>query len=176
VYKVLKKKDVPNVDRLMLSYADDAHGAVAFLEPKGINIIPGNTCEVLEAASCVLEALAVMHDGKKPIFHRDIRWPNVIRRSDDSSKWFLIDWDDAATAPTRAATHLKADCHAPSIFSDKHGGEVDVWAVGRLFVEASQHTPDFPSDIVTLGEDMQAGTLDANQALNRVTAFRRHEV
>ena len=25
------------------------------------------------------------------LYHRDIQWENIIRRTDDESKWFLID-------------------------------------------------------------------------------------
>jgi hypothetical protein len=59
VYEVLRTKDVPNVDRIVLSYADDKHGTVAFLEPKGISVIPKSVLEVLEAVSCILDALIV---------------------------------------------------------------------------------------------------------------------
>lgn len=48
----------------------------------------------------------------------------------------LIDWDDAATPPTRAAEHLKKETHAPEVFKNGHEGEVDVWGVGRLILDA----------------------------------------
>jgi hypothetical protein len=47
-----------------------------------------------------------MHSGPNPVYHRDIREPNIIKRFDGPG-WFLIDWSDASTAPTRAVTHLK---------------------------------------------------------------------
>ena len=37
-----------------------------------------------------------------PLYHRDIRWENIVRRMEDESKWFLIDWEHAATPPTFA--------------------------------------------------------------------------
>jgi hypothetical protein len=99
---------VPNVDQITLSYEDDIHGTTAFLEPKGIELLPSTVRQVLEAVSCILEALVVslsdvvdhkvvttlnsqvMHKGPMPIFHRDIRWPNVMRRADDPTRWFLM--------------------------------------------------------------------------------------
>lgn len=78
-----------------------------------------------------------MHDGTNPIFHRDIRWENIIRRADDKSKWFIIDWDEATGIPTSAVPYLNPFHHAPGVFHDGHAGEVDVWAVGQLIREAS---------------------------------------
>jgi serine/threonine protein kinase len=110
----------------------------------------------------------VMHRDPMPIFHRDIRWPNVLKSADDPTKWFLIDWDDAATPPTIAAKHLDSHCHAPAVFRDNHGPEVDVWAVGRLIVECSKGLLGFPSDLLQLGKDMQSGEVNVSQAFERV--------
>jgi hypothetical protein len=54
-----------------------------------------------------------MHDGEKPIFHQDTRWPNIIKLG--SSRWILIDWNDADAPPTRPANHLRSDNHAPEV-------------------------------------------------------------
>jgi hypothetical protein len=70
------------------------------------------------------------------LLHRDIRWPNVIRRKDDPSKWFLIDWEDAQEAPGEAAEHFDKGNHSPRIFQDGHGMEVDMWGVGHLITES----------------------------------------
>jgi hypothetical protein len=113
-----------------------------------------------------------MHDGTNPIFHRDIRWDNIVRRADDESKWFIIDWDDAAERPTSAATHLNPSNHAPSVFHDGHAGEVDVWGVGELIREASRFVVSFPSSLLRLGEAMKGGELDAEAALGKVKEFR----
>src|SRR5689334_12368527 len=78
-----------------------------------------------------------MHNGDPKLFHRDIRWPNLIRLPNNSAKWILIDWDDASSPPTSAAKYLAQRSHAPEVFSDGHGGEVDIWAVGKLITDAS---------------------------------------
>jgi hypothetical protein len=186
VYDLLKEKGVPNVDGIAMSYSDC--GAVVFLEPKGMSVFPRNSRQVLDAVCCVLQALIVspfksvhhniiiiplkvMHEGPKPIFHRDIRWPNIIQHTDDPKKWFLIDWDDAVIPPTFAVTHLEKDYHAPALFSDDHGAEVDVWAVGLLIAQASQTILGFPADFRVLGITLQSKTLTALEALERVKAL-----
>jgi hypothetical protein len=58
-YDLLTAKVVPNVDSISASLADDTHGAVVFLEPKGICVLPMNGRQLLEAVCCILEALVV---------------------------------------------------------------------------------------------------------------------
>ena len=69
-----------------------------------------------------------------PVYHRDIRWPNIIKRFDGEG-WFLIDWSDASKAPTRGVEHLKESEHSPQIRQDNHGPEVDIWGIGRYMQE-----------------------------------------
>jgi len=85
-----------------------------------------------------------MHADPKPVFHRDIRWPNLVRDGGDRTKWILIDWDDAATSLTTAAMHLDPKSHHPGVFRGGHGAEVDIWAVGKLIVDAMVFTSDIP--------------------------------
>jgi len=59
VYDILKAKAVPNVDSLSLSFSDDTHGTVVYLEPRGIGVAPMDAREVYEAVCCILEALVV---------------------------------------------------------------------------------------------------------------------
>jgi hypothetical protein len=91
----LRDKQVPFVDHLAHSFE-----VTVYLELKGIVVHPGNEEELLEALVCVLRALQVCYIIPKqmllfhtlqilhqepPLFHRDIRWANVIRRADDHS-------------------------------------------------------------------------------------------
>lgn len=99
-----------------------------------------------------------------PIYHRDIRWLNVVRSAEDSSKWFLIDLEDSASPPTLAATHLDELSHCPSVFQNNHGSEVDVWGVGMLIKEFSGSLLYFPQELLMLATIMQSGTLTAAQA------------
>jgi hypothetical protein len=59
-----------------------------------------------------------------------------VKSAHDQRKWILIDWDDAATPPTLVAKHLDKHCHAPAVFKDDHGPEVDLKAIGMLIIES----------------------------------------
>jgi hypothetical protein len=97
-----------------------------------------------------------LHSEDDPIFHQDIRWPNVVRLSNEKSKWILIDWDDSDSPPTRPASHLAKDNHAPEVFEAGHGGEVDIWSVGRLITDASIWITGLSHNIIEFGEQMQS--------------------
>jgi len=104
-------------------------------------------------------SIQVLHDGDDPIFHRDIRWPNIIRLPPcalgEPSKWILIDWDDSSGFPTQPAKHLNSENHAPEVFQEHHHGEVDVWGVGKLIIEASKWIIGLSLDIIKFGQCMQ---------------------
>jgi hypothetical protein len=103
------------------------------------------------------------------LFHRDIRWPNVILSPQDSTKWFLIDWDDASTSPTRAATHLDPSLHSPAVFLDNHGAEVDIWSMGKLIADACTFVPNISETMVDIGTEMVEGLIGtASQAQARI--------
>src|SRR5271170_6800407 len=71
-----------------------------------------------------------MHSRPNPVYHRDIRRPNIMRTIDGQG-WFLIDWCDASMTPTFAATNLKAAEHSPRVRQNDHGAEVDIWGVAK---------------------------------------------
>lgn len=85
-----------------------------------------------------------------PLYHRDIRKENVIRRIDDESKWLLIDWEDASTKPTFAQRDFARETHSPEVLKDNHGPEVDIWGVGYLITENVE--PIIPSPLRELGD------------------------
>jgi len=99
----------------------------------------------------------VLHSNPDPIFHRDIRWPNVMQQVADHTKWFLIDWEDASAAPTRAAPKLKSYTHAPQVFKDGHGAEVDIWGVGKLIM--MNPISGLPPSLLDLGSRMINGKI-----------------
>ena len=103
------------------------------------------------------------------LYHRDIRWPNVIRHSGDSSDWFLIDWEDASLQPTQAALYLDRENHAPAVFSNDHGSEVDMWSVGQLIIESTMEIRGISRELQHIGESMKDGTIvTANDALDAI--------
>ncbi|CAI2185039.1 13028_t:CDS:2 [Funneliformis geosporum] len=168
VYDILTKKKVPNVDRLI--HADNESGVV-YLGPKGMSVKPKNQKELIEAVFCVLETLVVLHDGDEPIFHQDIRWPNIIKLPGEQSKWILIDWDDADGPPTRPVSHLGKENHAPEVFKEGHGGEVDIWSVGKLITDANNWIIGISQDIIEFGVQMQSNRPSAHDALELFRPF-----
>ncbi|KAG8811075.1 hypothetical protein FRC19_004115 [Serendipita sp. 401] len=127
IYDLLKKKKVPNTDELVnINTTTDPH---IMTKPVGVDCVPRTGAELFQAAICVLQALKVMHAEPEPVYHRDIRQPNILRRRDQEG-WFLIDWSDASKTPTKASRTLLERSHSPRVFEDDHGGEVDVWGVG----------------------------------------------
>lgn len=147
--------------------------------------MPQTEQELLEALTCVLEALEVKKletfgnwtDGlqqvlhQTPLFHRDISWPNIVRRLDDPHELFLIDWEDAAAPPTKAQRHLAAENHSPCIFIDGHGAEVDLWGVGQLIIQS--RAEGVPFELRALGKWMQdPAAPSAQEALDKIKAYQ----
>ncbi|KAH9182272.1 hypothetical protein AeNC1_015752, partial [Aphanomyces euteiches] len=115
VYDVMKNANVPNVDKLV-----HCGKYYARLSPVGAGgfpfcRFPTNEQTVLEAIQSILEALVVLHSVGW--MHRDIRWSNVIKPA-NQSKWFLIDFDHAATSPQDNSKdeRLTSEEHAPDMF------------------------------------------------------------
>jgi len=81
----------------------------------------------------------VAHSGERPVYHRDIRWPNIIK-SLECNEWFLIDWNDASTVPTSPAPHLNQKEHSPKVLQSNHAGEVDIWGAGNYLCEMSKYS------------------------------------
>lgn len=71
---------------------------------------------------------------------------------EDESKWFLIDWEDAASPPTKAKPSFTKENHSPAIFHDDHGKEVDIWAIGHLITTST--AVDVPMDLRRIGEQI----------------------
>lgn len=60
IYQLLHNKSVPNVDSILQFHIGRGrHESVVFLQPRGIDIFPRQAQEIIEAITCVLEALAV---------------------------------------------------------------------------------------------------------------------
>jgi hypothetical protein len=118
-----------------------------------------------------------MHSNPDPVYHRDIREPNIIKRSDGQG-WFLIDRSDASTAPTRAVTHMTETEHSPRVRQDNHGQEVDIWGVGRYLEElASRVTCQIakPDQVTKIARRWMTDlTTTAAAALDEINVRIRH--
>jgi len=128
IYKKLKEKGVQHVDTLVKHKLDGKHPYVC-LEPVGMDTSPASGFQCISAVTCLLKALKVMHSDP-PVYHRDIRRPNIMKNF-DSDEWFLIDLSDASMTPTCAVTHLREAEHSPRVRQDNHGAEVDIWGVAK---------------------------------------------
>ncbi|CAB4384780.1 unnamed protein product [Rhizophagus irregularis] len=93
--------------------------------------------------------LVVLHDNEPN--HQDVRWPALV----EPSKWIIIDWEDADGYPNNPADHLTPDEHAPEVFQQNHGGEVDIWSVGKLILDASRWIIGLSQRITQFGRDLQ---------------------
>lgn len=74
-------------------------------------------------------------------------------RLHDRREWFIIDWEDASTVPTKAQSHFDHLTHSPRAFVDGHGAEVDIWGVGELILRCGLHISE---KLQKLGERMQS--------------------
>ncbi|KAG8770069.1 hypothetical protein FRC16_006458 [Serendipita sp. 398] len=167
IYGLLKEKKVPNTDELVeIVFNGDPY---IMTKPVGVDCPPHTGAELFQAAISVLQALKVMHAGPEPVYHRDIRRPNILKRQDQKG-WFLIDWSDASTTPTKASMMLQKESHSPRVFKDNHGGEVDIWGVGLYLCDSlSCCNPPRPKEIVGMAKRwMTDDTVTAAVALEEL--------
>jgi hypothetical protein len=75
-----------------------------------------------------------------------------MRSATDPGEWFLIDFDDASTVPTRAVQHMDRETHSPRVFLDGHRGEVDIWGVGKLITVSAHEAPGVSAAMKALGD------------------------
>lgn len=135
----------------------------------------GGTCSesIYSTLGNATQIRQVLH-SPPAIFHRDIRWPNIIRRLDDPSCWFLIDWEDAEEFPTKGVNAVSFDRknHSPRVFADGHGPEVDMWGVGELILTCQ--ALGISSELKSIGSLLQSDDADmsAEEALNKIRTYR----
>lgn len=185
IYDALGSKGVPNVDSLVGNSSSGNDYPYIITTPIGYDNRPSSGVELYDATFSVLQALKVsriplspclntdlkpkkiMHSDP-PIYHRDIRGANIVKRTDNIKSWFLIDWSDATCAvPTQAITHLSPTTHSPKVRQDGHGPEVDIWGVGQFLVD-NAGTNGIPNvaEVLGLGRKwMNDATITAEMAL-----------
>ncbi|KAG2785211.1 hypothetical protein PC129_g11003 [Phytophthora cactorum] len=130
LHRLMKKHSVPNVVELKKTNMKEKY---VRLTPIGLLSPPENAQQLLMALRDILQALVVLHAIN--LMHRDLRWENVLKYSDEGDKWFLIDFDEGTSSPAAKVTHLKAESHAPEILSSSsHTVKVDIWSVGYLLM------------------------------------------
>ncbi|CAG8776936.1 1127_t:CDS:1, partial [Ambispora leptoticha] len=106
-----------------------------------------------------------MHEIKpRPIMHRDIRWPNIIRHYDGYQRFILIDFDYANFSPSDEPLKEFSEIdHAPEMLIKKHNFKADIWGVGNLV--GSCNVRGIPQELLSFSMDLCNGNPD-----NRPTA------
>ncbi|KAI3808194.1 hypothetical protein L1987_24141 [Smallanthus sonchifolius] len=110
-------------------------------KPRGCKLKLVNFEQLVEALKHVTKALVALHD--LPFMHRDLGWDKVMRRNDRENEWFVIGFDEAASAPQiypqqqetslPLTPKLVGGRHAPELkVRGMHGVKVDVWGVGQM--------------------------------------------
>ncbi|KAH9149817.1 hypothetical protein AeRB84_007236 [Aphanomyces euteiches] len=176
VYEAMKNANVPNVDSLV-----HCGKYYVLLSPVGAGgfpfcRFPTNEQTVLEAIESILEALVILHSVGW--MHRDIRWPNVIKQA-NQSKWFLIDFDHAATSPQDNSKdeRLSSEEHAPDMFggSGVHTTAVDIWGIGHLMRSCDcELDPDLIDYCRALCHSDPSKRPTADKALRWIQEYRSH--
>ena len=68
--------------------------------------------------------------------------------------------------PIYAAKHLRDGVHSLRVYADGHGAEVDIWAVGNLFLDAHTFASPLSAAMIFLGKRMREDqTMSAKEAL-----------
>jgi hypothetical protein len=112
VYKMLQEKGVPNVDRLAHSI-----NTTVYLEPKGVDVRPRNENELLQAITCILQALTVSISSKSP--HVDV---NVYYRCSMKHLPYSTGIFVGLTLSGRLITILSVSHRLGRCFSARHQG------------------------------------------------------
>ncbi|SRR6266540_2331294 len=121
-----------------------------------------------------------MHLSKpKPIMHRDVRWPNIIRHYDEYLRFILIDFDYATFSPAdMPLEEFSESDHAPEMLIKKHNFKVDIWGVGNLV--ASCYISDIPQELVSFSANLcnesPKNRLTASDALDRAKKMFREVI
>ena len=112
----------------------------------------------------------VAHSEPNPVYHRDIRPQNIVKKSNEDD-WFLIDWTDAETPGMRSPHNVQFDPtnHDPRVCDPGHGGEVDIWGVGYCLIRlAASRRVTCPDEVREIGRNWQGSTPTAVEALAQI--------
>ncbi|RIB19230.1 hypothetical protein C2G38_2036206 [Gigaspora rosea] len=149
IYGMLSANNVRFSDKLEHSSTHSVN-----LVPHGEQHEPNDLRELLQALICTLTCLKGMHEIKpKPIMHRDVRWPNIIRYHDEYQKFILIDFDYANYSPSNEPLEEFSESdHAPEMLTKGHDLKVDIWGVGNLI--SSCNVTGIPSELLNFSTNL----------------------
>ncbi|CAB4475977.1 unnamed protein product [Rhizophagus irregularis] len=104
--------------------------------PVGYMTIPKDEDELRYAIWSVLKVVMILHANE--IVHRDIRWENIMRLTDNS--WILIDFEEAAPIGRGNRSTPTLNIAAPEyrgVESDPCRAAGDIWMIGNLYTTKS---------------------------------------
>ncbi|GBB87194.1 hypothetical protein RclHR1_13630004 [Rhizophagus clarus] len=136
-------------DRLEHSSKHSVH-----LVPRGTQEKPSDLKELLQALICLLICLRGLHEIRpKPLMHRDIRWPNVIKYYDRYKQFILIDFEIATFSPSqKRLQEVSGLDHAPEMLVTIHDTSVDIWGIGNLV--GTCNINGIPSELSQFGSNL----------------------
>ncbi|GBB99211.1 hypothetical protein RclHR1_03450006 [Rhizophagus clarus] len=65
-------------------------------------------------------------------------------------------WEDADGYPNNPANHLTSHEHAPEVFQQNQGEEIDIWSVGKLIIDASRWIIGLSQNIIQFEMNLQS--------------------
>jgi hypothetical protein len=67
---------------------------------------------------------------------------------------------------------MERTTHAPAVFDDGHGSEVDIWSVGQLILDSASEVLRLSQKLRLIGEAMKAVTITrAQDALGAIKSL-----
>ncbi|RIA94887.1 hypothetical protein C1645_817366 [Glomus cerebriforme] len=81
---------------------------------------------------------------------------------------------DVTGFPNKPGNHLTREDHAPEVFNPNHHGEVDVWSVEELILDASKWMIILSQKIIKFGNHLQSNKRpSAKKALKIIKRIKR---
>ncbi|CAB5384955.1 unnamed protein product [Rhizophagus irregularis] len=135
--------------------------------PVGYMAIPKDEDELRYAIWSVLKSVMILHANE--IVHRDIRWENVMRLTDNS--WVLIDFEEAAPIGRGNRSTPILNIAAPEyrgMESDPCRAAGDIWMIGNLLndlrilqIQLSARARNFRDRLTQQNHDERPSAADA---------------
>ena len=117
----------------MSVYEDELSTVRGYYRPVGKPVLFSTFADLLDCIIAIAGQVKILISIG--VVHNDIRWDNIVRHSTLDGIYFLIDFDDAVyiTGDDKCAglRHLGEDEHS-RLIRERHGHEVDIWAIGKL--------------------------------------------
>jgi len=160
--------DVNHLEHLV-SFSSERH--TLYLQPLGVNRLPGTAADLVDALRCVLVCLHGLHT--KGYLHTDVRWSNVVWVRDH--QWYVIDCtnfvriDDTEEIRSSASTRCLSQYRInESPWSVKH----ELFQVGRLIEHVIEAHNLLDADFVAWKSNCLRGAYESADELLQAVSVR----